>query len=49
MEDVLDIFMPIILLSGILASCRLYLEKQNQAQIYAGFLFGFLLVIGILF
>lgn len=47
--DVREILMAMLFLSGLLASCRLYLEKHNPAQIYAGFLFGFLFVVAILF
>lgn len=42
------IFVVMLLLAGILATCRLYLEKHNPAQVYAGFLFGLMLVAGIL-
>lgn len=40
------IFVVMLLLSGILGGCRLYLEKYNPAQVYAGFLFGLVLVAG---
>lgn len=46
--DVRYIFMLMLMLSGLLASCRLYLEKHTPAQIYAGFLFGCCFVVGIL-
>lgn len=46
--DVRQIFMLMVLLSGLLASCRLYLEKHTPLQIYAGFLFGCCFVVGIL-
>lgn len=41
--------MGILLLSGILAACRLYLKKHNPAQIYAGFCFGLFFVLLILY
>lgn len=47
--NVREVLMMMLFLSGLLASSRLYLEKHNPAQIYAGFLFGFLFVVGILF
>lgn len=47
--DVRQVFMMLLILSGILASCRLYLKKHNPLQIYVGFLFGIAFVIGILY
>lgn len=41
-------FMFMIILAGILASCRLYLKKHTPWQVYAGFLFGISLVAGML-
>lgn len=38
-----------LLLAGLLASSRLYLEKHTPMQVYLGFLFGFCFVLGILF
>lgn len=43
-----NIFILMLLLSGILATCRLYLGKHNPLQVYLGFLFGLCLVVGIL-
>ena len=46
----IQITLPVMfLISGILASSRLYLEKHNPAQVYAGYLFGLVFVIFILF
>ena len=42
------IFMIVLLLSGLLGVCRLYLKKHTPAQVYAGFLFGFGFITGIL-
>lgn len=47
--DVRLFFMGMLLLSGILASCRLYLKQHNPLQVYVGFLFGLCFVVGILF
>lgn len=47
--DVRFFFMLMLMLSGILASCRLYLNRHTPLQVYAGFLFGFIFVMGILF
>lgn len=48
MGNIREIFMSLILLSGIVASARLYLKKHTPLQVYAGFLFGFLVITGIL-
>lgn len=47
--DVRLVFMMMLILSGVLASCRLYLKKHNPLQVYVGFLFGLAFVIGILY
>lgn len=47
--DARNVFMVMLILSGVLASCRLYLGKHNPLQVYIGFLFGLGLVVGILF
>lgn len=47
--DARNVFMVMLILSGVLASCRLYLGKHNSLQVYIGFLFGLGLVVGILF
>lgn len=47
--DVKPILMLMILLSGLLASCRLYLEKHTPLQVYVGFIFGCCFVVGILY
>ena len=47
--EVRESLMVILILSGILATCRLYLKKHNPAQIYAGFLFGLSFVVAILY
>lgn len=47
--DARNVFMIMLILSGVLASCRLYLGKHNSLQVYIGFLFGLGLVVGILF
>lgn len=47
--DVRLVFMMMLVLSGVLASCRLYLKKHNPLQVYIGFLFGLGFVIGILY
>lgn len=47
--DVRNVFILVLILSGILASCRLYLEKHNPSQVYVGFLFGLVFVVGILY
>lgn len=46
--EVRYLLMLLILLSGILGACRLYLKKHNPAQIYAGFLVGLSFVVVIL-
>lgn len=46
--DVRTPFMGLLCLSGILGSCRLYLNKHNPAQVYAGFVFGLLFTFSIL-
>lgn len=46
--DVKSIFMLLLLLSGFLASSRLFLKKHTPLQVYAGFLFGLVFVCGIL-
>lgn len=47
--DIRSSFILMLLLAGLLAASRLYLKKHNPLQIYVGFLFGFLFVVGILF
>lgn len=42
-------FIFMLLSSGLTASCRLYLKTNDPYQLYAGFLFGFCFVVGILF
>lgn len=49
MGDVESLVMGILLLSGLVGACRLYLKKHNPAQVYAGFLFGVSVVLFILF
>ena len=39
--------MCLLLLAGLLGSCRLYLGKHTPAQVYAGFFFGLCFVYGI--
>lgn len=46
--DTRNSFMILLLLAGVLASCRLYLEKHTPVQVYVGFLFGLFAVVGIL-
>ncbi len=46
--NIRDLFITVLLLSGILATCRLYLKKHTPAQIYIGFLFGLCFVLLIL-
>lgn len=48
-SDIRNIFIVALALSGMLASCRLYLKKHNPLQVYVGFLFGLCLVMGILY
>ncbi len=43
--EVRESFMFMIILAGLLASCRLYLKKHTPWQIYTGFLFGISLVV----
>ena len=47
--EVRESLMIVLILSGILATCRLYLKKHTPAQIYAGFLFGLSFVVAILY
>lgn len=47
--DIRNSFMLILLLAGLLGSCRLYLKKHTPLQVYLGFLFGFAVVGGILY
>lgn len=47
--DIRTVFIWLLLLAGLLGSCRLYLKKHNPAQVYAGFLFGMCFVLVILF
>lgn len=46
--DMRGAFMVMLLLAGLLAAARLYLGKHTPLQVYAGFLFGFVLVTAIL-
>ena len=46
--DVRNAFILFLLLSGILATSRLYLKKHTPLQVYLGFLFGLFFVFGIL-
>lgn len=46
--DVRFFFILMLLLSGLLASSRLYLEKHTPWQVYIGFLFGLGFVTGIM-
>ena len=39
--DLIVIWLPLIILSGILMSARLYLGSHNPAQVYTGFFTGF--------
>ncbi|HBO27261.1 MULTISPECIES: hypothetical protein [Culturomica] len=47
--DVRPLLMLTLFVSGALATCRLYLKKHNPAQIYAGFFFGLVFVVCILY
>ena len=47
--DVRPLLMLTLFVSGTLATCRLYLKKHNPAQIYAGFFFGLVFVVCILY
>ena len=47
--DMRGSFIFVMLLAGLLAASRLYLNKHNPLQVYVGFLFGALAVWGILF
>lgn len=47
--DVRNLLILMLILSGILASCRLYLGKHTPLQVYIGFLFGLGFIIGILY
>lgn len=47
-SELKGIFIGMILLSGVLGACRLYLKKHTPLQIYVGFAFGFGFVFGIL-
>lgn len=47
--DVRSSLILMLILAGLLAASRLYLKKHNPMQIYLGFLFGLLFVVGILF
>lgn len=47
--DTRNIFILMVILSGILGSCRLYLGKHTPLQVGIGFLFGLAFVIGILY
>lgn len=47
--DIRGSFILMLLLAGVLATSRLYLKKHDPLQVYLGFLFGFLFVVGILF
>lgn len=49
MKVYLPFFIVSILLSGIVASTRLYLKSHNNAQIYVGFAMGFIWVFGMSF
>jgi hypothetical protein len=42
--DILIIFL--ILLAGLIGSCRLYLDAHNKQQIYLGYMVGFISMIG---
>lgn len=46
--EVRHTFMLFLLLAGILASARLFLNKHTPLQVYLGFLFGLFFVFGIL-
>lgn len=48
MGNVREWFILFLLLSGLLASSRLYLKKHTPLQVYAGFLLGIGMVVGIL-
>ncbi len=39
--DLIIFWLPLIVLTGILMSARLYLRSHNPAQVYTGFLIGF--------
>ena len=43
------LLMALILLSGILGTCRLYLKRHTPAQVYAGYVYGCALVVGVLY
>lgn len=47
--NIYQLFILMLLLSGMLGSCRLYLKRHTPAQVYTGFLFGLGLVLLILF
>jgi membrane-associated phospholipid phosphatase len=47
-ENPVHILIFLILVSGVLGTARLVLGKHNKAQIYAGFLLGFLIMNGVI-
>jgi membrane-associated phospholipid phosphatase len=46
--DVTPALSPLILIAGLVLSSRLYLNRHTPAQVYAGFLFGFVSLFSIL-
>lgn len=47
--DMTMFFIVLILISGLTAVCRLYLQQHTPSQIYTGFLLGFIIQAGLFF
>lgn len=47
--DVGDLLIGLILVAGVLGTCRLYLKRHTPGQVYGGFVYGVALVLALLF
>lgn len=47
--DVINLLPLLILVSGLVASARLYLKRHTPAQVYAGYIYGAVAVVAIMY
>lgn len=47
-QDITAVLMLVIVITGAIGTARLYLKSHNQAQVYSGFMVGFVLSFGVI-
>jgi len=47
--DVINLLPLLILVSGLVASARLYLKQHTPAQVYVGYIYGAVAVVAIMY